>query len=160
MENRSWAEGMDQATFNIEWVRRFKTSNLIPDVRTWVKPLSSSNKELPVSKPFSSSDLIRDFPADLIPNKEENEVNKEEKQGHLTAIYNCQYCKEPKKSKIGVISHERACKKRPAADPNSPEEIKKEKNLRTPVQCEHCSKVLKGLFNLKRHEKKCAHKRR
>jgi hypothetical protein len=107
MEDRSWAEGMDQETFNKEWTMKYPTRDVIPDVKYY---LANHQKEDRSMTPVLPEQIGDDF-MEMQGVKEKEKDPKED----LTCP-GCGYVAKEirfesgKLNRIGIRSHMRKCK--------------------------------------------------
>jgi len=104
--DRSWAVGMSQAQFNVEFERKFPSADVIPDVEFW----STSGE--PVYHGISPVN-DKDFITEVVGKKavSEGEPEKLEAKIKQPGKFKCRGCNEPFDYHIVRWRHEKTCQK-------------------------------------------------
>lgn len=106
MEDRSWAEGLNQYEFEIQFLRRNPNADVMPLVETYLRPLEIKKVErmTPVHDESYEAD---DDMARLMKKK----ALKRNEEVPSTQILECRGCGRVFTANIGRVSHERRCEK-------------------------------------------------
>jgi hypothetical protein len=102
MEDRSWAEGMTQEQFNVEYPRRVLGADMIPDVTQYIDNVFGQGV-------YGDTNVN---PEDIRPERDGLHGDEPEKQNmNAPGLFTCNYCgRDNLKSKFGLMAHMRHCK--------------------------------------------------
>lgn len=104
--DRSWALGMPQEQFNVEFERKFPNADVIPDVELW---LSSGEPVYHGISPVNDKDFITEVVGEKAVN--DDEPQKLEARIKQPGKFKCRGCHEPFDYHINRWNHEKKCQK-------------------------------------------------
>jgi hypothetical protein len=102
MEDRTWAEGMPQDVFDIQYQRRFPLADVIPDVNMYVENIHGQK--------VYGDHVVN--PEDCHPEMDGQVVDPDLKPVKMNEPKECacEHCGKVCKSHFGLMAHKRHCK--------------------------------------------------